>query len=254
MEFNNNSSEVLNHFTVIVAGRDPEKQMKPYDMNLKVKPYTVFKFADAKKLHNKAIEVQQALCNIKTGIELEEAQETLRDYQNMDDIDFYMDITSGYDYDNDTGDAISDINPEGKWKTFEIGKIFSNPFKLVDGTESYSAKKSEIEWKLMHMYNTDLYKRAWELVIDGSKPQNKDESKIYDCMKNRAYYFKKFETKDKYIASNAAFWAYAFLSEKTGWVEMEMNVDQFEWIINYYNKFIAHLPHNTTLTLYECIR
>jgi hypothetical protein len=65
-------------------------------------------------------------------------------------------------------------------------------------------------------------------------------------------YFKKFENKENYVASNTAFWGYAFLSEATGWMDGSDVEDQFEWMKNFYDVFIKNLPENTTITVYEC--
>jgi hypothetical protein len=71
-------------------------------------------------------------------------------------------------------------------------------------------------------------------------------------MKDKETYFKKFETKENYVVSNTAFWGYAFLSEKTGWVDASNTHDQFVWMAEYYNMFIKNLPDDTLLTIYEC--
>jgi hypothetical protein len=71
-------------------------------------------------------------------------------------------------------------------------------------------------------------------------------------MKDKETYFKKFETKENYVISNTAFWGYAFLSEKTGWVDASDTNDQFVWMSEYYNMFIKNLPDDTLLTIYEC--
>ena len=54
--------------------------------------------------------------------------------------------------------------------------------------------------------------------------------------------------------SNTSFWGYAFLSEKTGWVELEETVNQFEWVKNFFNRFIAPLGDNDKISIYECLR
>ena len=56
------------------------------------------------------------------------------------------------------------------------------------------------------------------------------------------------------MASNTAFWGYAFLSEKTGWVELEDNEEQFKWVVNFYNKFIKPQSDDTLISIYECRR
>ena len=106
------------------------------------------------------------------------------------------------------------------------------------------------------MLNKDkeLFERTWELVMDNSEPANESEKTIYENMKRRENYLKSFGNKDIYVASNTAFWGFAFVSEETGWMEMEDNVDQFVWMTQYYNMFIKPLPDDTLLTIFECKR
>ena len=73
-------------------------------------------------------------------------------------------------------------------------------------------------------------------------------------MKNRRAYFEHFGNKENYVVSNVAFWGYAFLSEETGWVELEDNMDQVEWVKNFYKRFIEPLDDDTLITVCECIR
>jgi hypothetical protein len=71
-------------------------------------------------------------------------------------------------------------------------------------------------------------------------------------MKNREGYFMKFGTRENYIVTSTAFWGYAFVSENIEWIEMEPHVNQFEWVSNYYDRFIKPLSNDTLLTIYEC--
>ena len=71
-------------------------------------------------------------------------------------------------------------------------------------------------------------------------------------MKNRTMYFSKFKTKENYVIHSTAFWGYAFLSEKTGWKELEEHMNQFDWVSHFYDNFIKPLDENTLLTIFEC--
>lgn len=244
------------HFVAIVAGDNPESLMIPYDNQKEVEPYVVYKYADAKKLKEKYLQMYEALIK-DSDISKEEREEIEAEYNNIKDenpTELFFEITDGYDYDPETGDAISTKNPIGKWKSFNVGKHFCVPFITNNGDEVYQAYKKDIKWDSMHLSNQDTYKRAWEMVMDGSQPENEVEQLIYDNMKNRIAYFQKFGTKENYIVSSTAFWGYAFLSKKTGWVELEENVSQFDWVSNFYERFIEPLPQNTLLTIFECTK
>ena len=86
----------------------------------------------------------------------------------------------------------------------------------------------------------------------GKKQPKTDEEKIiYENMRNRVEYFRLFETKDNYVMQSTAFWAYAFVDENK-WTELDETTSQFEWVKNFYERFIKPLDDNTLLTIFEC--
>ena len=245
-----------NHFVAIVAGENPEVLMSPYDKNLKTEPRVVYKYSDAAKLREEYIEVYTSVVTSKTikeGPFKEDAKDKLAIIKSQTPEEFYLDLTDDYDHDDVTGDATTTENLDGKWSSYRLGKLFSVPFVLKDGRESFQAKKGDINWELMHLHGGEIYARAWEMVMDGSKPENDYENQIYENMKARTTYFQKFETKENYVLSNTAFWGYAFVS-KNGWLQLEDNMDQFVWVKRFYDAFIDPLPDDTLLTIYECQR
>lgn len=250
------NSEDYNHFVVIVAGDDPDIQMMNYDSQKEVEPYVVYKYCDAPKIKDSYLRMYDGLIN-NPDLSEDEKKELQEEYNEIKDespVEVFYEVTEGYDYDNATGDAISTKNPNGRWRSYNLGKFFSVPFLTNDGKEIYQAKKGDVKWESMHLNGREIYQRAWEMVIDGSTPQNDTEKLIYENMKNRTTYFLKFGTKENYVASSTAFWGYAFLSKKTGWVQLEDNENQFEWVTSYYDRFIKPLSKNTLLTIYECTR
>ena len=245
-----------NHFVTIVAGDNPDELMARYNVNLKVDKYVVFRYKDAHRIREEYIKSYQAIADCSDFDESirENAREALDEIQSMTDDEFYYSVTSAYEYDKETGDAVSEINPNGKWKSYNLGKNFSLPFKLKDGTEVFQARKSDIDWPSIHHNNQEVYRLAWEMVMEGRKPETDDERIIYDNMRERTEYFKKFGTKENYVESCTAFWGFAFLSEETGWVELDDSTSQFTWMNNYFDVFIKNLPEDTLLTIYECAK
>lgn len=243
-----------NHFVAIVAGDNPEVLMSPYDKNIETEPRVVYKYVDAEKLRDQYIRVYKSITaskEIPEGPFKEDAKDKLEIIQSQSPYDFYFDLTEDYEKDEKTGDAITRENPDGKWSTYRMGKLFSIPFVLNDGTETFQARKGEINWELMHLHGGEIYERAWEMVMEGSEPVNDYERQIYDNMKARTTYFEKFGSKENYVLGNTAFWGYAFVS-KNGWLELEDDMDQFVWVRNFYETFIDPLPDDTLLTIYEC--
>lgn len=245
-----------NHFVAIVAGDNPEVLMSPYDKNIETEPRVVYKYEDAGKLRDQYINVYRSIVSsnkIPEGPFKEDAKDKLAIIENQTAEEFYLDLTMDYDHDPETGDALTKENPDGAWSSYRLGKLFSVPFILKDGTETFQARKGDINWELMHLHGGEIYERAWEMVMEGSEPQNDYEKQIYTNMKARTAYFEKFGTKENYVLGNTAFWGYAFVS-KNGWAELEDEMDQFVWVRNFYPLFIEPLPDDTLLTIYECVK
>lgn len=243
------------HFVCIVAGDNPEELMEKYNRNRKVEPYIVYQYSDAEKLRQQYIEsYQEMLASGQSEYDEEYIKETILDLSEMSADDFYYDLTDGLIIDSENGNALSDANKDGKYSYYNIGKLFSVPFLTKDGRELFQARKKDIDWDKIHLSNSYIYERAWDMVMNGSKPENEYEQQILDNMGDKITYFKKFENKENYVISNTAFWGFAFLSEKTGWMEATETDDQFVWMVNYYNVFIQNLDDDTLLTIYECVR
>lgn len=246
------------HFTALVVGENPQEIIEKYDSKKREsKPYIVYEFKKKKEYRlNKIASYEKLINNWPKDENQEELlylKDCVDDWKKMDDIDFFLEISEDYDIDEKTGDAISDKNRLGKYDFCNIGKNFSLPFILKDGSETYSARKCDIDWSKIHLYNVKPYEVAWDTVMEHKKPKNDDEKIIYENMKERIGYFSSFGTRENYVASCSSFWAYAFVTNKE-WIELEYNMDQFEWVKNFYDRFIKPLPNNAILTIYECYR
>jgi hypothetical protein len=236
-----------------VAGDNPIEIMLPYDKALKEKPYVKYYYKDAQKLKDKYIEIYEGILNNDNEtVDKESLREVLDDLKDMSIEEFYEDLTEGLEISEETGDAYSTENPNGKYTYYELGKWFSIPFLTKDGREVFQAKKSEINWDAIHLNNSDIYKRAWEMVMEESEPTTDYEKTIYENMKDKTAYFQKFETKENYIISNTAFWGYAFVSDKIDWIDASDADSQFTWMSCFYDMFISKLSDDTLLTIYEC--
>lgn len=246
-----------NHFVALVAGDNPEVLMSPFDKNLESDTLrVVYKYKDAKKIREHYITVYKAIIDsdtIEEGPFKEDAKDKLAIIESQTPEEFFIDLTADYEHDPKTGDAVTKENPVGKWSSYRLGKLFSIPFILNDGTETFQARKGNINWELMHLHGGEIYARAWEMVMEGSEPVNDYEKQIHENMKARTAYFEKFGTKENYVLSNTAFWAYAFVT-KNGWLELEDDMDQFQWVGKFYETFVDPLPDDTLLTIYECTK
>ena len=114
------------HFVCIVAGDNPDSLIKEYDSNIKVEPYLVYKYKDARKIKEKYIEYyQEALKAIDDesidvtydgkkdeeylNLQKMEVQDAIQDLAEMDDNEFFSNIVEndedkGLFVDDKTGD------------------------------------------------------------------------------------------------------------------------------------------------------
>ena len=243
----------MEHFTVIVAGESPDKLLSAYDSNKKVDKYVVYEFARAEEYRQMKINAYSSLLNADISeADKQFVKDCIEEWKAMSVNDFFLDISAGYDFDEETGDAVSTENPDGKYVSINNPPKYTEGFMLKNGSTAYSAKKGNIDWE--RLTNTKPNEIAWETVVEHKTPVTEEEKAIFENMKDKNWYFSLFKDKEDFIKSVSSFWATAFLSKETGWVELEYNVPQFEWTKGFFDRFIAALPNDTLLTIYECVR
>lgn len=244
------------HRVLIVAGENADERVKEFSANAQVEPYIKYYYADAAKLKEQKIEMFSELVkNQEIKIPRAYVEDELKWLKETSDEDFYFDLTAEYECDDD-GNAITTENPGGRYASINHGGSFSQPFILKDGRDVYAATKGEIDWNAIHRNPemTNLYERTWEMCMEGLKPVSDIDKQVYENMKNRQEYFSNFKDKEEYVASCTSFWAHAFLSPFDVWMDVDdYPGTQFEWMSSYYDMFIAPLPGNTRLTIFEYI-
>lgn len=256
--------------TVMVVGDNADELIKKYDLDTKVDPYVKLKRSDASKAQKKHIKFIDSVLKsdeiVLTDKQREVYKELYLDIKEMDEAEYFEHITEGCTYDNETGDAMSTINPNAYYQhainpqkrldATNEEHDFANPFilkPLEDEEEgeviSYIAKKSEIDWNRMHMYNTSVYERAWEICVDGDAPKNKQEMIIKNNMSERMDYFDNFDSKEDYVSHSCSFWCYGYL-DKNGYKELDHTISDKEWVKTYYNRFVKPIKDDETISLY----
>lgn len=242
-------------FTLMVVGDDPLKIVEKYGANFKSEPYVKYRYLDAKKYKNNAIKVLSKLLESedKIGINAQiksSLKHRLEILKRMSPFDYYRELTDGMFYDDD-GNALSEENPDCKYNTCRVGRNFSLPLKLKDGSESYSALSKDIDWEVMNGANKHVYERAWEIVVDGDKPKTEEEETIANSMGDKKSYFSNFSSKEKYVNYCTAYWNYAYVDEN-GWVDVDDNGNEEEWISEFYSRFVENLKPNDLVSIFEC--
>lgn len=256
--------------TVMVVGENPNELIKKYDLDTKVPPYIKLKRSDAEKarqMHLKFIkEILTSNKIVLTDRQREVYKNIYLDIQEMDDGEYFEQSTMGCTYDDETGDALTTVNPNAFYQhainpqkrldATNEESDFINPFILLpeEGEEegeviSYTAKKCEIDWKRMHLWNTELYERAWDLCVNDDEPQNEQEILIKKNMKERIDYFDNFADKEAYVSHSCSFWCYGYLDEN-GYKELDYTISDKEWVKTYYERFVQPITDNTIISLY----
>lgn len=243
-------------FSVMVVGNDPQKIMEKYGSDFKVEPYVKYKYLDAKKYQNGALNALKKILenSDKIGMKanLKEAlDEHLKELSKLTPFEYYRQLTNGLYY-NENGDALSDENPNAKWVTCNVGRNFSLPLILKNGEEAYSALSKDVDWESMNNPNKKLYESAWEIVVDGREPNDDEERIIYNSMKDKKSYFGNFKSKEDYVAYSTSYWNYAFV-DKDNWIDVDSyEGSEIEWVKNFYERFIKNIEPNELVTIYEC--
>lgn len=247
-------------FSVMVVGENPEELMAKYDSSLKVKPYIKFKYLDAEKMLKNAIRVLSEIVDNHEKFNFNKLQvgyfkDKLKNLSSMTPFEYYSTITHGLSYD-DNGNALCDINPNAKWDKYNLGKNFSYPLKLKDGTESYQAYAKDVDWDAMHMAtdNVRVFETLWSLVVDDDEPNDEQEKALKEEWKSREAYFSSFKDVDQYVAHNCAYWNYAFLSEKDGWIDLDNENNSTKWVSEFFERFIEKLEDGDKITIFEYSR
>ena len=245
-----------NFFSVVIAGEKPKKIISKYNSSKKGEKYILYEFDKAEEYQKKQISVyEELLKSDKLGDAEKEYFKGEVDYwKKLSPNDFYLEMTAGYEID-ENGNAITDRNLDEKFSSYKTSPVHCTPLILKNGAKAYSARKKDVDWNKTHLGNTWKYEVAWDTVVDNKAPKNETEEEIKRNMTPWKFYLQScFGSKENYIKGSDSFWGYAFVSEEKGWIELEDNIPQFQWVADFYDRFIAPLSDDTLLTIYECTR
>lgn len=250
-------------FCVMCVGDNPMNIMSRYDRNRKVDEHVKYRFEDAGRFREAAVlTLEKMLENrgkfpSKGDDYFEIMKLRLENLKRMSDLDYYLEMTEGMNYD-ENNNALTNENEEGKWNKCDFIKLENSlyyPLELKDGTKSCSSINNNISWENMHMSRSNVrtYSVTWDMVVDGKKPENKIDETIFGVMNDKKDYLLGFGTKENYVKYSTAFWCNAFVDEN-GWhdVTTDSRGDHKDWILNFYDRFIKNLSPDDKVTILNC--
>ena len=258
----------ITYRTILVIGDNHEEIVKKYSADTKVKKYVKLKLADAEKEHKKYVKLLETILTDKR-IPVSDSQydiykEMYLLFNAMDDFEYFRAITDGCEYDEKTGDALTDENPNAFYKyercqqhrldvTGDEGD-FSDPFPLKDGTKAYSAHFNDIDWEQIHRNpkKMELNAKVGELVVNDDEPQNEEEKNIKKRLYQRIAYFENnFKSKEEFVNHSSSLWYWGVATDQK-YEEVNYKISDMDWCVNFYDKYLRTLTKtNPLITIYE---
>lgn len=231
-------SNLLNRqYSVLVAG---DIDLSQFDLTIPVEPYVVYEYNKRSDIRKQSIGFYEALVQ-KTekepfNLTLSQIMKAkLQEIQEMTDEEFFEVATKGMIYDSTTGNALSTINPKGRYTT------------LSEPTDTTAIPL--IGNKFQCLVQDLPSKEVDSKIIEGHAKQWENMTSASSLMKNE--YLKTYNDIDTYVAVMTEPLFYnAFVSKETGWLE-QGDEDQIQWVLNFRNRFIKDLPFNTKLRVYN---
>ena len=226
-------------FSVLVAG---DVDLSEYDINRKVEPYVVYKFNDRTKIRQQAIDIYKeflknnndstSLMNSFLNIKLQEIEEST-------DEEYFESATKGMLFDKKTGDALTTINPNGKYRIIKDPKT-DTAVPLIN--DKFQCEVSELPPYKVDDFLKTKYEEHWDYVMKDGAKMTKDSL------------LQTYGSKEMYVNVMIEPMFYnAFVSNETGWVEPNYD-EQNEWVLEFRDRFIKKLSKNTKLKVYNFAR
>ena len=256
---------------MLVIGPNPDERVQMFSKEIGSDPFVVYRKSEAAQIQLDYIkEFKRYISDIEDAISKEKDEETLKPLKNQLEIataglydltqqspeDFFEDLQYGKDLDEE-GNIITYYNKNGKFSVINRAGRFANPFILKNGQEKFQTVAGDVDWDKIHLSEpaVNTYTRLWEMCVEGSEPQNETEQGFYENMKNRQEYFASFNNKDTFVASNTALWYYAVVDAENNYHDpTSEDVEEFKWMIDFFDRFLKDLPDDQMLTIYECSR
>jgi hypothetical protein len=233
-------NSINNVYTVLVAGN---VDLTKYDLTRKVEPYVVYEYKNRSNIKKQSIDFYEKLINRLEkdpthALVCQMLQIKLQDIQEMTDEEHFESISQGMIFNKETGDALTTINPNGKYKTLSEPTTNS---ALPLCKDTFKCLVNDIPEKIKNDELIEKYSQQWDDIIGGSNLNKKEFVKLYG---NKETYIN--------VMTEPLFYN-AFVSNETGWLE-QGDENQIEWVLTFRERFINSLPQNTQLKVYNFTR
>lgn len=224
-------------YTVLVAG---DVDLTIYDLTKPVSPYVVYEYNNRKNIRKQAINIYNELIKkVETDtvntLVCQMMRVKLQEMQEMTDEEYFDMATQGMTYDEKTGDALTTINPNGRFLTISDPTL-ETAIPLYG--KKFQCKVCEITEKNIDPKLISEYSKQWDNFMDNSSFLKNDYLKLYG-------------NRETYIATMTEPLFYnAFVSNETGWLE-QGDENQVQWVLTFRERFINSLPKDTLLRVYN---
>lgn len=268
----------MSHFTVLVIGKEPEKQLAPYhEFECTGFDDEYIQDVDKTEEHKKDFLAR----NEENKTKYPTFKKYLEEYEEIKEKDDSEDSKYSYFETDEKGEVIKVVrrtNPNAQWDWYQLGGRWTGAFKLKPNTEGEIGKPGLMtEGADLGTYNQtekknidfsvdketfETNKRWYEVVIDGDKPKNQKEKKwIEHNFYKKEYYTERYNNKEDYAKRQTEFSTYAVIKNgkwyspgDMGWwgCSSESVEDKKKWEKSFFKHWIKDLPNDTLLSVYDC--
>ncbi len=183
----------MSHFTVLVVGKDYEKQLEPFNEGLEMEPYVEYtkeqliqKEKDDVKRYAETTYAEYLKDPDKYRLDcvnpghMEYIEKEFPKKLNWTDEEFYKEGVRLYDAENigENGEVYSSYNPKSKWDWYKLGGRWAGFFKAKEGAKAIvgepgvfdnpisegwvdQIRKGDIDWVGMRVAMLDEAKADW---------------------------------------------------------------------------------------------
>lgn len=136
----------------------------------------------------------------------------------------YMEDYEGYTYNKETKTFGYWCNPDAKWDWHVLGGRWNNMLPTKNHSKVNTCQIKDVDWDI-NKKNIPRYKREWEVLVEGDKPQNDYEELL---IKDRPFYHKPewllndYGSKENYIYCMSSIITFATLFEGNWYEEATM--------------------------------